>query len=454
MSAIKIRRRATTPKGFLRRIKDADLSQVRDPRNPNRIKHPMEGALELGTLSLTAETNSTRGVEDRSTECRPEVKGGINLEGKISDNAFGELLRRPEPSDLNKAVHRQVRAEWDRENLRPTRLKFSTVAVDGKCVATLDEGQIRHWIDQQTPLDGDDLSVIQLRHLVESHFPAIQIQNRQEGLVGLIRVHRVTLVSSEGAVVLHQQVIEGSTNEWGTIEQTLRGLDEAYGRRELVELVVMDAGNSCKKAAKLLCEQQTAYLMAIKGKQGGIHEQAVERLGDKSGTDVQFTHTEEVNGQTRTYSVWTAEIEEGLEGWKGARQLVRIERVTVDNDGETSVGNRYFVASVGPAQLDAEQAAKTARSYWRCENEGHWTYDAIWNEDATRTPWSTHPTGILNVGLLRILACNIMAMLRALSRDRDGDQWITPSWGKVIEYAKDALFEPRLETSAFDTFGD
>lgn len=451
MSAMKIRRRAATPKGFLRRIKDADLSEVRDPRNPNRTKHAMDGALELGALALTAETSSTRGVEGRSTECTPEVKGGIELDGEISDNAFGELLRRPEPSDLNKAVHRQVAAEWDRENLRPRHLKRSTVAVDGKCVATLDERQIRHWIDQETPLGGEELSVIQVRHLVESHFPAIQIQNRQEGLVGLIRVHRVTLVSSDAAVVLHQQVIEGATNESGTIEQTLRGALEAYGRRELIEMVTMDAGNSCKKAAQLLCDQNTEYLMAIKGNQGGLHDEAVERLGEKSGVEAPFTHTEQVNGETRTYSVWTTEIEEGLEGWKGAQQLVRIERVTVDNDGETSVGNRYFVASVRPEKLDAEEAAKTARSYWRCENEGHWTYDAVWNEDATRTPWSTHPTGILNVGVLRILACNIMAMLRALSRNRDGD---TPSWGKVIEYAKDALFESRLETSDFETFDD
>lgn len=448
---MKIRRRAATPKGFLRRVKDADLSKVGDPRNPNRIKHAMDGALELGALALTAETSSTRGVEDRSTECTPEVRGAIELDGEMSDNAFGELLRRPEPSDLNKAVHRQVAAEWDRENLRPKLLKRSTVAVDGKCVATLDERQIRHWIDQETPLDGEELSVIQLRHLVESHFPAIQIQDRQEGLVGLIRVHRVTLVSSDAAVVLHQQVIEGATNESGTIEQTLRGVLGAYGRRELIEMVTMDAGNSCKKVARLLCDHNTDYLMAIKRNQGVLHDEAHERLGEKSGIEASFTHTEQVNGETRTYSVWTTEIEEGFEGWKGARQLVRIERVTVGNDGETSVGNRYFVASMGPEQLDAEQAAKTARNYWRCENEGHWTYDAIWKEDATRTRWSTHPTGILNVGVLRILACNIMAMLRALSRNRDGD---TPSWDKVIEYAKDALFESRLETSEFETFDD
>lgn len=231
MSAIKIRRRAATPKGFLRRIKDAELSQVEDPRNRNRIKHAMDGALELGVLALTAETSSTRGVEDRSTECTDAVKGGINLDGRMSDNAFGALLRRPDPSDLNKAVHRQVKAEWDRENLRPSGLTFSTVAVDGKCVATLDEKQIRHWIDQQTSLEADELTVIQLRHVIESHVPALQIQNREEGLVGLLRVHRATLVSSPGAVVLDQRVIDGSTNEWGTIEQTLRGVDQAYGRR-------------------------------------------------------------------------------------------------------------------------------------------------------------------------------------------------------------------------------
>lgn len=99
----------------------------------------------------------------------------------------------------------------------------------------------------------------------------------------------------------------------------------------------------------------------------------------------------------------------------------------LDATEEVSVGNRYFVSSETPDELDALQAYRVARARWRCENEGHWTADAIWEEDARRTPWTTHPTGIVNVGILRAIAINILALLRSMSRLLEGDQLVPPT---------------------------
>ena len=79
------------------------------------------------------------------------------------------------------------------------------------------------------------------------------------------------------------------------------------------------------------------------------------------------------------------------------------------------------------------------------------TGDAISDEDARRTPWTQDPDGVLVVGLLRVIAVNILAVLRALSRYQRDDKWLTPTWKMVIEQALMTLCEPILDMRQFNT---
>ena len=54
--------------------------------------------------------------------------------------------------------------------------------------------------------------------------------------------------------------------------------------------------------------------------------------------------------------------------------------------------------------------------YWRCENEGHRTADVVWKEDARRSPWTRVPQAVYALADLRMLALNIIAVLRRMSR--------------------------------------
>jgi hypothetical protein len=155
MSRTKIRRRAASTKGFLRRLKDGGFDKVEDPREQNRITHRLEPVLNLAVLSLVTAARSTRAVEERSEGLKAQVKRAIGLAETISDNAFGLLMARLEPNDLRKVVRSQIKAEWKRKNLRPTVLPWSTVAIDGKHVATITEQRLRALISQTTPFDGD-----------------------------------------------------------------------------------------------------------------------------------------------------------------------------------------------------------------------------------------------------------------------------------------------------------
>ena len=449
MSRIKIRRKAASTKGFLRRLEDARFEQVEDPRQQHRITHRLEPVLNLSVLSLVTAARSTRAVEERSEGLKEEVKRSIELVDSISDNAFGLLMPRLEPHDLRKVLRSQVKAEWGRKNLRPTHLPWSTVAIDGKHVATIAEQRLRALISQTTPLDGDKLELADVRRLLASRFPQVQLHAHDGQFYGLVRAHRATLVSSAAAVVMDQQTIMGDTNEWGTIKQTLGALFEHYKRTKMVELVTMDAGNTTKEVAALIARHSADYFLAIKSVQGELFELAEQALGPEAEARPAYSTTEEYNGQTVCYSVFCHQLPQGHRDYETARQVFRIERVAA-TDEKTSVGNRYFVGSMPSEQMTAEQAYRLARAHWRCENEGHWTADAIWKEDATRTPWTTHPQGVLVVGLLRAVAINILAVLRALSRTGDEGKFHKPPWKTVIEHALLALCDIILDTSAFD----
>ena len=451
MARRKISRKATTPKGFIRRLQDADFGSVPEPRREASIRHPLVGLLKLGVLGMATGARSTRAVENRSEQLRPTIRADFGLEARVSDNAFGLALQQLDPVELRRALHRQTKAEWRRGNLRPESgpLPWSTVAIDGKHLATIPEKRLRALISKRTGLEGGELSPSELKRVAGTQFPYMQVFGSKPGeLEGRVRAHRATLISGGACVALDQWPIRGETNEKGAIRQALGGLFSAYGATTMIEMVTLDAGMSHPDIAEKIREHGAQYFLALKSPQGELYRRARRQLGSRPGREASFEKRLEERGQMIWYTVWTESLEESV-GWEDARQIVRIERVVAD-DEEASVGERYFVTSLGPEKLDAEQAWRLARAHWRCENEGHWTADAIWEEDARRTPWTQHPDGVLVVGLLRAIAINILALLRELSWLKRGDTWVTPTWRTVIEQALLVLCEPLLEMSAFN----
>ena len=69
-----------------------------------------------------------------------------------------------------------------------------------------------------------------------------------------------------------------------------------------------------------------------------------------------------------------------------------------------------------PGKLDGRGWLTLVRMHWRCENEGHWTADVVCKEDARRNPWIRVPQAVYALSLLRMIALNILAVLRRMSR--------------------------------------
>lgn len=472
MAERRLPRDAATHKGLLRRLEDCEFERVYDPRDRRFVQFALPAVLRLAVAALAAGACSLTTVETRSEEIKAQLCSWFGLDKRVSDNAFGEVIRRLDWRPLRDALYRSVFASLARKNLAASRLALNTVAIDGHHAATIPEYHLRRLVKDN---ERSPMSAAELKIRAAAKFPLLQLQDGAGGVVGLVRAHNAVLISSEAAVVICQQPIAGNCNEMGTILPTLRELFTTYGKTGLLKVIVNDAGNTCLAAADFIRSQTAHYFVRVTEPQGDIYTEAIRTLAHLDIKRAIRVEVEQTNGKTIIHRLWLEQLPTGHLRWGHARQLVRIQRTTADNHGNTTEGERYWVCSLKPTSMDPAAIMKIARGYWRIENEYHWTADAEWDEDARRSPWSMHPDGILNVMVLRAIAINIAALLRSMSRlrapppsirvvksvelaDQDAppDQakpatkWVLATWQHVRDTVRGLLFDVQLDTSRFD----
>ena len=372
-------------------------------------------------LASIARCRTLRSIEDLSDERAGSVRRWIRGRWvKLSDTKVRDALQSLLWRDLPGHLHRQVYQEHRRRRLEPPDwLPFGAVAIDGTCVGIVEPSQ---------------------------HPDVQNVDPRDKEAYGKLMAHRATLVSSEAPVCIHQQPIPGDSNEIGTMPETLEALQEAYGRTSLFELIMVDAGNLSEGVADQIAEYGHDYWGYLDSNQPTLLREAVRRLGGNNPLDDPFEFAgrsigEEVDatGQWTTYQdskiveyhVYRSRLPEGFHGWSHLRQFIRIDRYV---DGELQ-GTRWFVTSLAFEALEAEEHwMRLARRYWRCENGNHWTCDYLFDEDTKPPPWSTDPEALWVATFFRLIALNILAVLREMShRDHDPE---TPPWKRVVSYAQ------------------
>jgi hypothetical protein len=74
--------------------------------------------------------------------------------------------------------------------------------------------------------------------------------------------------------------------------------------------------------------------------------------------------------------------------------------------------------------------------HWSVENHGHWTLDAIFNED--ERPWiKGDPRGVVVFMLLRRIAYNLLALFRSVTQ-RSDERRAMP-WRQLLTWVSYAL---------------
>lgn len=381
-------RQAVTKTAIMRRLQDAGVDRMPDWRGQQgrRIEHRAL-MFALG-LAVVAAVRTLRGAEMMTAKLAPYLRKKTGIKKRISDTKLRDALLSRHFPEARFCLIRQVKREHRRGRLKPVRLPFGVMALDGKALGKVEVSKHKY-VQNAHPKDGE--------------------------AYGLCRVHRATLVSSEAAVCIDQRPIEGDTNEIGALPDFLDQLFETYGRTNLFEVILGDAGNCSLDCATRIHDANYGYFLRIKSTHGELYDEAERRLDADDEPEYEVSRREK--GALVTYRIWRVKRLEGWMGWEHARQLFRIERIVEKVDKEPEVGNRYFVTNLQCGRLESpKQWLELVRLYWRCENENHWTADVFFDEDAKRTPWTTEPEAIYVMSFLRMLGLNILAVLRSMCR--------------------------------------
>jgi predicted transposase YbfD/YdcC len=417
----------TDPK--LRRARQLVREHVRDPRDARGTQHAFDHVI-LGLLSgLLTGRKALRAVESLAKEL------ALGRRGKgISDGAFTHVLELMGESDLDPMLHQSVRDMGRRGQLKPVGVAQSWVTIDGKYMT--------------------------LQH--DCGGLAQKIEDKH-GVHWRLGVLRAVLVSAAGKPALGQHVMRPvetdekdpekrkHTGETTNLPPFIAALRKAYG--DLVSNLTFDAGLWSKSLFLAMDQAGLGVFCGLKKNKPDLHAEVKRVLGQrrkKRAPDAETPWESCPKGKIRRRMWRTTELD-GWNGWTHLRQAILVEQTTRDADGKEKVELRYFVSNVTTGYLNARQALQLVRLHWGIENDCNWTFDMQFGEDAGA--WCTQNKATLVLGVLRMIAYNILQWLRKVhvqvERERVANT-VRP-WRELFELtyrylvAAERALLPRLE---------
>jgi predicted transposase YbfD/YdcC len=220
---------------------------------------------------------------------------------------------------------------------------------------------------------------------------------------GTRALHLVSAYATEAGLVLAQRAVDGKSNEITAIPELLDMLDLKG------VIVSIDAMGTQKAIAARIVEKGGDYVLALKGNQSSLHEDAKLFFDDPvlaSACATQAAEIEAGHGRVEERLCRVAKagwLAERHPQWKGLRSLAAITERRIDKkSGKESLETRFFVASFEP---DPKSILDAVRSHWSIENNLHWTLDVIFDEDRCKTRKDNSPLGL---AIIRHAALNIL----------------------------------------------
>ena len=325
---------------------------VADPRRSNATLHDLDEMLMIGLLSSLCGGEGCTDMERFGRAREKFLRSFMRLpHGIPSHDAFTNLFNALDPGGLQRAMLRLAEG-W------AAGLGGEVVAIDGKALR-------RSFADaaSRSPL-----------HLVQAF-------------------------ASEARLVLGQVRVAGKSNEITALPALLEML-ALKGR-----IVTADAMHTQRETARAVTAAGGDYVLALKGNQGTLYEDAKLYLDDPAQDAGRRRHRDTDGGhgriETRTASVahdidWLQE----RHGWPGLAAIGKVVATRETRTG-TTTETRYYIIS---AKLSPERFQHAVRSHWAIENSLHWVLDVTMNEDRQRNRTGNGPE---NLALLRRMALNV-----------------------------------------------
>jgi predicted transposase YbfD/YdcC len=215
-------------------------------------------------------------------------------------------------------------------------------------------------------------------------------------------LHLVSAWACGARLVLGQVAVAVGSNEITAIPKLLEMLS-------LEGCVVTADAMGCQRAiAERVIERGGAYVLALKGNQGTLHEDMALYLDDPKhapklarSRDVDAGH-----GRIETREAYVCADVGWLQerhAWPGLAAIGKVAR-TREAGGKIGRETAYFLLS---AALPPERFGEVVRAHWGIENGLHWVLDVTMGEDQNRSRKGNAPQ---NLALLRRLALNVMRL--------------------------------------------
>jgi hypothetical protein len=122
-------------------------------------------------------------------------------------------------------------------------------------------------------------------------------------------------------------------------------------------------------------------------------------------------------GQRVRYHLYRTRELAGYLEWSHLEQVWRIAKeIVCPTTGVVEREQHYYVTNLPWGRFKPQQILLVVRSHWGIENNCNWTMDVIWDEDSK--VWCGQNVAIRILGLLRLMAYNLVAHLRCRDRQQ------------------------------------
>lgn len=373
------------------------FKQVCDPRKATNRYWNFDYMMEVVFGGMLSGCKTLRAVETFS-----EVYGE-----RVPDTTLHDVLKEIDGEPLRKVMVREVKEALRAHELPKDGFPVRITAIDGKSVSVSRQG-MGEWSDA---IGGDGEG--SYRHMA------------------LRALH----VSNDTKLFLGQREIPSKSAETTEFRPFLDQLLADYGQSDLLEVFSLDAGMVSKENADYVIDHGRHYIMALKGPQQVLFEEA-QRWMQGAPCPLKIT-TELANGKEVRREFYRLAIQ-GAYTWKHLREIWHVKQTTIEvKTGKTTCEERFFLTSLPPRTLSHAQVLQAIRMHWGVENNGFWTLDCTWFEDDA--PWTHH--ALLFVSLLRLLAYNTVS--RLLTRRLRQAKARALSWKAILTLLEHACCQLR-----------